>query len=52
MFLFELLTLYRMLFDIVDHYDASCSKVYGSVSVCVECYSCSTINEVQVRVSI
>ncbi len=24
---------------------------YGSVFVCVECYSCSRINEVQVRVS-
>ncbi len=30
------------------------SEVYGSVCVCVcvECYSCSMLNEVQVRVSI
>ncbi len=30
------------------------SEVYGSVcvTVCVDCYSCSRINEVQVRVSI
>ncbi len=33
---------------------ACASEVYGSVSVCVclSCYSCSGINEVQVRVSI
>ncbi len=31
---------------------ACASKVYGSVCVCVDCYSCSRINEVQVRVSI
>ncbi len=35
---------------------ACVSEVYGSVfvclCVCVECYSCSRINEVQVRVSI
>ncbi len=35
---------------------ACASEVYGSVfvclSVCVDCYSCSRINEVQVRVSI
>ncbi len=35
---------------------ACASEVYGSVfvclSVCVVCYSCSRINEVQVRVSI
>ncbi len=29
-----------------------CLGAYGSVFVCVECYSCSRINEVQVRVSI
>ncbi len=27
------------------------SEVHGSVCVCVDCYSCSRINEVQVRVS-
>ncbi len=35
---------------------ACASEVYGSVfvclCVCVDCYSCSRINEVQVRVSI
>ena len=39
-----------------DYYASVCACAYGSVfaclSVCVDCYSCSRINEVEVRVSI